>query len=231
MPKRKQTLTDSIVIEATLLKLLEGSTRQEMSFVTADESVLLVTAECHVIYCAAFIQWQIDDIKSSYRQDMPLRDNSESLYVAGSFQRAFLQLRRKADTNSEIASEAKTLSIQSKLGLTRIIGHKSTDIVSKAMSILPPRLTIATKSRVASKDRGRKIGRSAKDWAKTNNQVLTLDMLMEIETADSSAAERLVTKESILRKPSLTELQAKGVPPAVAAFIVYAFRVLAAVDR
>jgi len=227
MSKLKQTDTESTAIDATLLKLLEGSTRQEITLATVDGNVLLITAECHVIYCASFLQWEINDIKSAFHEDKPLRDHAESVYIAGSFQRSFLQHRRKADTNSELAFEAKTLSIQSKLGLTRIIGRQATDIVSKAMSILPSRLSIAVETRVASKDRGRKIGRAAKDWAKLNSHVLTLDMLTEIESANSDAAERLVTKESIIPKPILSELQAKGVPPAVAAFIVYAFRVLA----
>lgn len=165
-------------------------------------------------------------IKSAFRLSEPL-NHSESIYVTESYQRPFLQLRRKANTNRDLACEVKILSIQSKLGLTRIIGDQVAEIVTKAMAILPTSLAIAGKSRLVSRDRGRKIGRSAKDWAKLNSQLLSPGMLTEIESEDSSAAERLVTKEAILRKPSLTELQAKNIPPAVAAFIVYAFRVLA----
>jgi len=121
--------------------------------------------------------------------------------------------------------EGITITLQTPREVTCVIGARGPILARLAADSLPPSLVPDPDSIVSRRlDRGRKVGRAAKDRWNLANATVTASRLLELEAAGEAVAFDAIHKDAVLPRKSLADLRTGGVAPAVAALWILSRR-------
>jgi len=121
--------------------------------------------------------------------------------------------------------EGITITLQTPREVTCVIGAPGPILARLAADSLPPGLVPDPDSIVSRRlDRGRKLGRAAKDRWNLANATVTGNRLLELEAAGEAVAFEAIQKDAVLPRKSLADLRTSGVAPSVAALWILSRR-------